>query len=198
MCGCLKASRFSPMRYVCFVLAHPTGTIHLPKKMACRAWLSIGWKWKAPSIDQWPSAGHQLLFDDLPLRQDGERVVVESQQPIKDARRLIGAIHGSCLRAAGCGGGDRAICRCRRNRRWTADMTFTDAMLAGYTAVLCSPGFICLDERPGPLSDAALATRLSLFLWNTSPDAELRAAGEIPAIDSPEILRAADRTDVAA
>src|SRR5947208_3262799 len=51
---------------------------------------------------------------------------------------------------------------------------FTDAMLAGYTAVLCSPEFIYLEEKPGRLDDYSLASRLSYFLWNSAPDEELR------------------------
>src|SRR5207248_6861784 len=51
---------------------------------------------------------------------------------------------------------------------------FTDAMIAGYTGVLCSPEFICLEEKPGRLDDYALASRLSYFLWNSAPDDELR------------------------
>lgn len=49
-----------------------------------------------------------------------------------------------------------------------------EALIAGYTAVLCSPGFLYFEERPGPLNAWALASRLSYFLWNSAPDAELR------------------------
>ena len=56
-----------------------------------------------------------------------------------------------------------------------AGLSFTEAMIAGYTAVLASPEFVYLNEKPGRLDDYALATRLSLFLWNSLPDAELRA-----------------------
>ena len=56
-----------------------------------------------------------------------------------------------------------------------AGLSFAEAMIAGYTAVLASPGFVFLDEKPGPLDDAALATRLALFLWNSLPDETLRA-----------------------
>lgn len=49
-----------------------------------------------------------------------------------------------------------------------------EAMIAGYTAILCSPGFLYLNESPGVLSATALSARLSYFLWNTAPDAELR------------------------
>lgn len=67
------------------------------------------------------------------------------------------------------------------NRR-DAGASFTEAMIATYTAVLSSPGFLFLQEPPGRLDDYALATRLSLFLWNSVPDDELRglaARGEL-------------------
>ena len=53
--------------------------------------------------------------------------------------------------------------------------SFAEAMIAGYVAVMCSPGFLYLEEQPGPLSSWALASRLSYFLWNAPPDQKLRA-----------------------
>ena len=70
-----------------------------------------------------------------------------------------------------------------------ADVPFIDAMLAGYTAVLCSPGFICLDEQPGPLDDRALAARLSLFLWNSSPDTQLRQLANSGQLNKAGVLK---------
>ncbi len=68
--------------------------------------------------------------------------------------------------------------------------SFTEAMFAGYTAVLASPGFVFLDEKPGKLDDYALATRLALFLWNSAPDDALRARADRGELQKPEILRA--------
>ena len=47
-------------------------------------------------------------------------------------------------------------------------------MIAGYVAVLCSPGFLYLEEQPGKLNGNALASRLSYFLWNAPPDRRLK------------------------
>jgi mono/diheme cytochrome c family protein len=55
---------------------------------------------------------------------------------------------------------------------------FAAALKAGLAAVLVSPRFLFLEERPGWLDDHALACRLSYFLWGTMPDAELMAAAE--------------------
>jgi hypothetical protein len=68
--------------------------------------------------------------------------------------------------------------------------SFTDSMLAAYTAVLSSPEFIGLEEKPGRLDDFALASRLSYFLWNSAPDAELRRLAEQGRLHRPDTLRA--------
>jgi hypothetical protein len=49
---------------------------------------------------------------------------------------------------------------------------------------------VVLEEEPGRLSGNALATRLSFFLWNSEPDAELRAAAARGDLHRPEGLRA--------
>jgi len=67
---------------------------------------------------------------------------------------------------------------------------FAGAMLAGYTAVLSSPSFLTIGETPGRLDDWALATRLSLFLWNSTPDAALRELAARGELHRPGTLRA--------
>src|SRR4051794_33041495 len=73
--------------------------------------------------------------------------------------------------------------------RRAAGLSFAEAMIAGYTAVLASPGFVFLDEPPGPLDDHALATRLALFLWNSVPDEGLRSRADRGELRRPEVLR---------
>jgi hypothetical protein len=68
--------------------------------------------------------------------------------------------------------------------------SFTDAMIAAYTAVLCSPEFVCLEEKPGRLDDYALAARLAFFLWNSAPDEELRRCAAKGELQQPDVLRA--------
>src|SRR5581483_10814513 len=72
--------------------------------------------------------------------------------------------------------------------------SFTDAMIAGYTAVLSSPGFLYFKETPGRLDDFALAERLSYFLWNSCPDDELRQLAGRHQLRRPAVLwRQVDR-----
>ncbi|MHB1422628.1 MAG: DUF1592 domain-containing protein [Gemmataceae bacterium] len=67
---------------------------------------------------------------------------------------------------------------------------FTRSMLSAYTAVLASPGFVFIQEKPGRLDDHALATRLSLFLWNSIPDDTLRTLAQRGELRKPDVLRA--------
>jgi hypothetical protein len=66
---------------------------------------------------------------------------------------------------------------------------FARSMLTAYTGVLVSPGYVFVDERPGQLDDWALATRLALFLWNSTPDAALRARAARGELHQPAVLK---------
>lgn len=60
--------------------------------------------------------------------------------------------------------------------------SFTEALRAGYRAILCSPEFCYFIEQPGPLDQLAIAARLSYFLTGHPPDAtltELARAGRL-------------------
>jgi len=67
---------------------------------------------------------------------------------------------------------------------------FARSMLTAYTGVLASPAFVFLEELPGRLDAMALATRLALFLWNSTADAPLRARAEKGDLARSEVLRA--------
>jgi hypothetical protein len=76
------------------------------------------------------------------------------------------------------------------NNQYGSGAGFTRSMLSTYTAVLSSPGFLFTDEKPGPLDDFALASRLSYFLWNSEPDEALRARAARGELRQPQVLRA--------
>lgn len=117
-------------------------------------WLEV----EGPLSDAWPPAGHRLLFGNPPA--DAESLLrgflaKAYRRPVAEAdvARFLKIIRGALQTGS----------------------SFAEAMIAGYSTVLCSPGFICLEERPGTLDDHALAARLSYFLWNSPPDEALRA-----------------------
>ncbi|MBA4016079.1 MAG: hypothetical protein C0483_02710 [Pirellula sp.] len=70
-----------------------------------------------------------------------------------------------------------------------AGRTFETALRGGIKGVLCSPHFLYFRERPGPLDDHALATRLSYFFWSTAPDAELTRLADAGKLHEPAVLR---------
>src|SRR5262249_23049879 len=67
--------------------------------------------------------------------------------------------------------------------------SFEQAVRVGLTAIMSSPKFLFLDEKPGKLDDFALASRLSYFLWGTMPDDELLALAEQKRLIQPDTLR---------
>jgi hypothetical protein len=169
-------------------------------------WLEV----EGPIYEEWPPSGHKLLFGTLPLvnrkvaevadapretNRFGQRrfrpppgVEVISKKPMADAERLLREfIQRAYRRPTGETDVKRFLPVVRAALK--KGNAFTDAMLAGYTAVLCSPAFVCLEERPGRLDDYALASRLSLFVWNSPPDEELRQCAARNQLRQPEVLR---------
>lgn len=173
----------------------------------------VVWRWleaEGPIYDAWPTAGHKLLFGDLAMvnRKPAEQnekaapetnrfakftapsgVEVISKKPTADAERLLRHFVGNAYRRPATDSEMKRFLPVIQKALKTGN-SFTDAMLAGYTAVLCSPEFIYLEEKPGRLDDYALASRLSFFLWNSPPDAELRQVAARGGLRQQDILRA--------
>jgi hypothetical protein len=70
---------------------------------------------------------------------------------------------------------------------------FDEALRAAYGLALCSPHFLFRSERPGPLDDHALASRLSYGFWATAPDEELTALAAAGKLRDPAALVAQTR-----
>jgi hypothetical protein len=161
-------------------------------------WLEV----EGPIFEQWPPAGHQALFGALPIkdrpkaegvsrrRQRPAGVAVESAEPAIDAERLLRSFLGRAYRGTVAEADVARFVTLVKGSMATGS-DFTEAMIAGYTAVLSSPSFLYIDEpKPGKLADGALAERLSFFLWNAAPDAELRALAAKGRLQKPDVLRA--------
>lgn len=69
-------------------------------------------------------------------------------------------------------------------------LPFEAALRTGYKAVLSSPKFLYLREPAGPLDDYALASRLSYFIWSTTPDEALINLANKGELHKPEVLHA--------
>ncbi len=116
-------------------------------------------------------------------------VEVESANPTQDADRLLRAFLKRVYRRPAVEE-DVTLFLGLIKKRLDAGAGFASAMLSGYTAVLSSPEFLFVDDKPGKLDDTALATRLALFLWNSEPDAVLRTHAARGDLGQPKVLKA--------
>ena len=128
------------------------------------------------SSENWPPKSHQILFGELPLRPvaAGAALPVEviSEQPQDDARRLMRRFASSAVRQPL---SEAEVLPFERLvlSRLEAGVPFTEAMLAGYKAFLCSSHMLYLHEPLEPQNHYPIASRLSHFLTNSRPDAPL-------------------------
>jgi hypothetical protein len=114
---------------------------------------------------------------------------VQSGEPRKDAERLLqGFLQKAYRRPATEAETERFLALF--DQQMKQEHGFTQSMLSMYAAVLSSPGFVFVEEKPGRLDDRALATRLALFLWNSIPDQELRQLADRGKLHEPDVLRA--------
>lgn len=149
-------------------------------------WLEV----EGPLYDQWPTVGHKLLFGALPLKQVAkDHVEVVSTDPQHDAARLLRNFVERTYRRP-VTADDVARFLPVVSKALEAGYPFQEALLASYKAVLCSPAFLYLDEKPGRLDAYALASRLSYLLWNSPPDDQLLALAASGELRQPAVLRA--------
>jgi hypothetical protein len=177
----------------------------------------VAWQWmevEGPIFDTWPPAGHQRMFGDLPIEDVSESsaptgnaetsqglsaiglrsfkgprgVNAISTHPEEDAQRLLRQFLQDVYRRPS-DEDDLQIFMGVARRALGHGYSFTDAMIATYTAVLSSPALVFFDDSPGKLSDRALAARLAYFLWNTRPDEQLMQLAAQGVLHQPEVLR---------
>lgn len=148
-------------------------------------WLEV----EGPIVKEWPPASYRTLFGDLPLKQTGRHVEAVSEQPMKDAGTLLAAFMDRVYR--------RPVAKAEFDRFYqyakqllNNEETFTEAMIATYSAVLASPEFLFHCGQPGDLDDFALAERLSFFLGESMPDEQLRGLARQGKLRESKTLRA--------
>ncbi len=145
-----------------------------------------------PVYDQWPPASHTRIFFDTPQAAN------ESAR----ARALIAAFMARAWRREATVAEIEQKMRLFERLRPACD-SLQQAVLEVLATVLSSPHFLYLVESvpaaaavavepvaDTPLTDLELATRLSMFLWCSVPDAELLAVARSGQLRSPETLAA--------
>jgi len=178
-------------------------------------WMEV----EGPLHDESTTAGYRTLFGDLPLQKNpnGEitlqilsgsknrgvqgaggygsvvrtedcHVEVVSTDPEPDAERLLRSfIRRAYRRPVQETDVQRYLAVVKNEIKNGHDFAYS--MLAGYTAIICSPPFLYLEEEPGRLHSYALASRLSFFLWNSPPDEALLERVHSGDLAQPGVLR---------
>jgi hypothetical protein len=130
----------------------------------------------------WPPASHRVLFDDL-------GVEVKSTKPADDAKRLLRRFIALAAREPvpeeAIPPFDKLVLDALQNGE-----TLAEALLAGYQSFLCSGLFLYLREPIVADDHFAIANRLSHFLTDSRPDAELSALAQQKKLRDPATLRA--------
>ena len=125
------------------------------------------------------------------LRPRTQDVAVEvvSEHPREDAERLIRAFLAQAYRRPVEGSAREAIPRLF-DQQFELGHGFTNRCSPPTRRSSASPGYLYVQEAPGKLDDYALATRLSLFLWNSPPDRRTPRLAAARRLSRPEVLKA--------
>lgn len=156
--------------------------------------LAVQWvEIEGPLHDTWPPESHRRIFGDLeqkpaPVFNDRKRVEVAAKDPEADAKRILRNFARRAFRRS-VTDADMQPFIDLVTKKLAAQQSFEKAMRVGLTAILVSPDFLFLREKPGKLDDFALAARLSYFLWSTTPDEELLTLAEQGKLAQPVMLR---------
>jgi len=156
-------------------------------------------KWvdvEGPLGDRWPPPSVGRLFGDLPVkpvknaRADRRAPVftVAPDDPRSAAERVLRKFASRAFRRPVSAAGVERYVKLA-HRGLDDGLTFEDALRVAFRAVITSPRFLFLEERPGTLDDWALASRLSYFLWSTLPDDELQTLAAEGTLHQPDLLK---------
>lgn len=172
--------------------------------------LALQWaEVEGPLVQSWPPPSLKALFGDTPVtplekkrqRSKNNRTIAYEITPVDakaTAKTLIESFAGRAFRRPlEDGQADRFVKL--TTDELDAGAAFVDAIRVGLRGVLTSPQFLLFDEGAVPengvgnriaLSDFALASRLSYFLWSTMPDDDLLKLAAAKKLSQPETLRA--------
>jgi hypothetical protein len=157
--------------------------------------LVVDWvEMEGPLNPSWPPLSHERIFGGLKqtnvaARNQSPRLEVASDDPSADARRILERFARRAFRRP-VKAEELEPYVALVSKRMAEGSSFEYATRAGLAAVMTSPEFLFLREKPGALDDFALASRLSYFLWSSMPDEELLAAAEKGQLAKPDALRA--------
>jgi len=189
-----KAPVGDGIRFVPFGLGVPVPKNHQASE--CKGpGLALQWvEVESPALplqgDRWLTADLTPELDQL-LRKPGDSVKLPPE--MKDAflavmRTTFGRI-GTRLYRREFGTAELEEVMARLAVAVDAGLPVKRAFLDEVALLMTSPDFLCLVEEPGKLSGHALATRLSYFLWSSTPDDELMEVAARGGLQDPVTLR---------
>lgn len=134
-------------------------------------------------LEPWPPLSRAALLGDIDVAKAG----------VEDAKRILNELLPRAYR--------RRVANTDVVRHLThvtnaldAGRPFKDALRLGLKSILCSTGFLFLEEpvasASSRISDEALASRLSYFFWNRQPDEQLLKLAAYDKLHEPTVLRA--------
>ena len=144
------------------------------------------------SSDEWPPPSHRVLFDEqsgVGFQSADPPTNPDSQVDLpSEAKRLLRRFVNLAAREPV---PEEALQRFEKLilTRLAANDSFRDAVLAGYQAFLSSGHFLYLREPLHPDDQFAIASRLSHFLTNSRPDAELLELARTGRLSEPKTLQ---------
>ncbi len=138
---------------------------------------------EGPFLESWPTAGQRAVLGD-----DWEAANATGALSEETIRRHLTEFTARAYRRPARAEEIDRLLRLIALRRESGRSPL-EAYRDGLCAVLCSPGFLYLDE-PGDtqLSSYALASRLSYFLWSSMPDQPLLDLAASGALHQPDVL----------
>lgn len=140
---------------------------------------------EGPFYEAWPTASHRAVLGD-----DWESAQKTGSLSESQIRENLTAFASRAYRRPA---RDEDIDRILQviATRLQAGRTPLEAYGDGLKAILCSPGFLYIEESAGTkLSSHALASRLAYFLWSSMPDAELMKLAASDELSQPKVLTA--------
>lgn len=141
---------------------------------------------RGPIVDAWPKASQRVLLGD-----DFQRLVETGSLTTDEIRSHVQRFADQAYRRSATTDEVDSILSVIAARAKMGRSPI-QAIRDGFVAVLCSPNFLYLDQSTtddAVLSDQALASRLSYFLWSTMPDETLMKLADEGKLSSPDELK---------
>lgn len=137
-------------------------------------WMEV----EGPLPEAWPTESYRRVFGDIDPKHG----------TLADAEILLRKLLPKAFRRPVTEGEEKPFVNLVATSL-DSGQSFEAALRAGIKAVLASPKFLYFREPIGKLDNHALASRLSYFLWSTTPDDTLLSLADAGELQRPDVMR---------